>query len=633
MLARALKALRNGNLFRADASLDAAFQAFQKGNLHDAERLLEQLWQEQPHAAVAALQGQVLRASGRWPEAIAWFEKALVNDPSDARPAIAIGQLQRQLGDHEAARASFQRVVQQAGEQQKPLGLLTQGLAHAELGQADAAIAVLEQAIATDPCLIEAHQACATVLEQQGQLGAALRHQEALAALQPSALRHPLQQALTLLQLGEADESLRRMEPLLPHAGELAEIGEAFQFMTSTAGPGWLEPRRTQAALHWHRHATARPAALAPTSPGAALRVGILTAELGSHPVSQFLEGLLRHHNRQRLQLELIETQPRWENRNQELRQLAHDTLLLPQADATVRRDLIRSRHYDVILETSGFTTASGLPLLAERLAPVQCHYVGFHASTLLPSIDWFIADPALLPPELDDQFSERIWRLPRPWAACTPPGELPPLPLHPLSGPPVFGSCNQIAKIGSETLRFWAAALRAVPDAQLLVKHRFATDPRVRRRLTEVLSRSGVAADRLHLEGWAADWSTHMETYNRIDIALDATPWSSATTAFEALAMGTPLVAIRGGTLAGRMSSAALAGYGEPGWIADTPESFAAIVSGLVADLPSLRRDRDQRRRRALASPLFDGADLAAALGDALGAMVEAQRQDGPRP
>ncbi len=150
--------------------------------------------------------------------------------------------------------------------------------------------------------------------------------------------------------------------------------------------------------------------------------MGVLTAELGTHPVGHFLESFLRHHDRSRLQLELIETQPRWEERNRSLRALAHHALLLPQADPVVRRALIRERDYAVIVETSGFTTASGLPLLAERLAPVQCHYVGFHASTHLPTLDWFIADAALLPPELEPQFSERIWRLPRPWAAYTPP-------------------------------------------------------------------------------------------------------------------------------------------------------------------------------------------------------------------
>jgi predicted O-linked N-acetylglucosamine transferase (SPINDLY family) len=162
------------------------------------------------------------------------------------------------------------------------------------------------------------------------------------------------------------------------------------------------------------------------------------------------------------------------------------------------------------------------------------------------------------------------------------------------------------------------------VPEAQLLVKHRHSADPQVRARISSTLAAAGVDSARVRFEGWAADWGDHMATYNRIDLALDATPWSSATTAFEALAMGTPLVAIRGATLAGRMSTAVLEGFGEPGWIADTPEAFAAIARELTADLPALRAGRAERRQRALAGPLFDGPDLARALGDALAGMVE---------
>ena len=90
---------------------------------------------------------------------------------------------------------------------------------------------------------------------------------------------------------------------------------------------------------------------------------------------------------------------------------------------------------------------------------------------------------------------------------------------------------------------------------------------------------------------------------------------------------MGTPLVAIRGATLAGRMSSAALAGFGEPTWICDTAEQFAATVRELVADSAALRAGRETRRRRALEGALFDGPDLATALTTALEDMARQQR------
>lgn len=624
MLVRLLRAFLDSPLLSGQGSLADALAAFQKGDLATAESQLEQLWKQHPDAAIATLQGQVLRASGRWQESISWFRRALDVDRCDPRPAVAIGQLLRQLGQHDEAQTCFEEIVQHtdlglgdaSGDAIRPLCV---GLALAELGQLPEAIRPLEQAITIDPDLIEARQTLATVLERLGRISAATLQQAALATLEPANISPRLAQALAEHQMGNNAESLRQLELLLRQAPQAVVVAEAFQFVSSTAGTRWLEKRRTEASNLWTLHG----ASTAPPQPvhveGRALRVGILSADLGSHPVGHFLEGILRHYDRQRLHLELIETQPRWEPRNLNLRQLADATLLLPQADQAARRELIGQRQYDVIIETSGFTTASGLPLLSERLAPVQCHYVGFHASTLLPSIDWFIADWTLLPEELDDQFSERIWRLPRPWAAYTAPASLPPVNARQEDEPLLFGSCNQTAKLSPETLQFWAAALTAVPHAELLVKHRFAIDPQVRRRLIDQLNQLGVAPTRLHVEGWAADWAAHMETYNRMDIALDATPWSSATTAFEALAMGTPLIAIRGSTMAGRMSCAVLEGYGEPGWIAESPADFAAIARDLAGDLAGLRSSRAVRRERAQSCALFNSAELTEALTTAL--------------
>jgi predicted O-linked N-acetylglucosamine transferase (SPINDLY family) len=616
--------------------LEHALEALGRGQLAEAEAMLSNLWDQRPDAAVAALQGQVLRAGGRWDEAILWFERALEIDPADARPRLAIGQIRRQQGDAEAARACFEQVVLQAGlalafAREQPLRLLELGLGYAELDQVSNAIAALQAALALDPTLKPAHESLATLYWQEGLISQAAGHDEAIAQLEPGNVTPRVSLAMRLSQAGDQEGCLEQLVALLKEAPEDHRIREAIVFVASTAGGSWWKLLREVAKDVWQRQGSAaRPAfqGLQPAQPQGCLRVGILSAELGNHPVSCFLESFLRHHDRSRFEVELIQTQPRQETRNRVLCDLAHASLLLPQGNAEVSRDLIRERGYQVILETSGFTMASGLPLLAERLAPVQCHYVGFHASTFLPTIDWFIADPVLLPPELEQQFSERIWRLPRPWAAYTPPRALPPVQSLPEGAPPVFGSSNQIAKLGSVTLLHWAAALRAVPEASLLVKHRHAVDPQVQRRIIRTLERAGVAAERVHFEGWAPDWSAHMETYNRIDVALDATPWSSATTAFEALAMGIPLVAIRGDTLAGRMSSAALAGFGESGWIADSPEAFASIAKGLVTDLPALRAGRAERRQRALAGPLFDAIDLAKALETALAAMLDLANQ-----
>ncbi len=158
--------------------LEQALEAFGSGDLAGAEALLNILWADNPASEVAALQGQVLRAAGRWADAIAWFERALEADPSDARPLIAIGQIQLQQGEVDAAQACFEQVVLQAGlalafAPEQPLRLLELGLAYAELEKVDDATAALEEAVTADPALVEAHQTLASVLRTKGHLSEA----------------------------------------------------------------------------------------------------------------------------------------------------------------------------------------------------------------------------------------------------------------------------------------------------------------------------------------------------------------------------------------------------------------------------------------------------------------------------
>jgi predicted O-linked N-acetylglucosamine transferase (SPINDLY family) len=133
-----------------------------------------------------------------------------------------------------------------------------------------------------------------------------------------------------------------------------------------------------------------------------------------------------------------------------------------------------------------------------------------------------------------------------------------------------------------------------------------------VRQRLEDRLKAHGVHPGRLTFIAPLPLWRDHVFHYNYLDVALDTTPWSSATTGFEALSMGVPLVAIRGNRMAARMSSSLAKGLGHGEWIGSTPKAYADIVETLCADLSALRKEKATRQQETFASTLFDGPDLA---------------------
>jgi predicted O-linked N-acetylglucosamine transferase (SPINDLY family) len=145
-----------------------------------------------------------------------------------------------------------------------------------------------------------------------------------------------------------------------------------------------------------------------------------------------------------------------------------------------------------------------------------------------------------------------------------------------------------------------------------------------MRRTVLERLSAHGIATERIQLIERVADWKAHMRLYNTLDLALDTTPLNSGTTGFDALFMGTPLVALRGDWMGGRLTSAMLKALDCHAWVAESPDQFVTIVRDLLSDRGHLRRSRRDLRQRVLASHLCDGPGLAAMMDREFRLMAE---------
>jgi protein O-GlcNAc transferase len=537
---------------------------------------------------------RLLARRGRADEAMPWLMNALAVDPENARVLNILGQALKRIGETHQAMEMFQ------------------------------------EALKIDPMLTEAHVQLGACLSDLALYADAERAFRDGLAIDPENLACRINLGGTLYNQGEMEPAAAVFQEVLR---KVPDANAAFynlmftysvsyvatpQVVLDTAREFW---QAQSARTSWEKLKNQKQ--LSPWTGRIPLRVGFLSADIGNHVVGRFLDPLLRHHDPSRCQMELLSMHRRYESSSEDLIALAdgfHSLEGLSQSEGQAR---LQELGYDLIVDTSGYTGGTGLYLLNERCAPVQVHYIGYHATTGLPSMDWFIGDRETAAEELQPQFSERLWRLNRPWLAY---------PTHPVfpeatalmeTERPVLGAFCQVQKISSSTLQFWAAALRAVPDAVLVLKDRSLQDEGIRTRMEQRLVDVGVAAGRIVFLAPEPEWKEHVELYNLIDIALDTTPWSSATTAFEAIAMGTPLVAIRGDRMVSRMSSSVVRGLGQPGWIAESFDQFANHVADLCKDLHKLRAEKLDRQIKMMQSPLFDGPDLARQVEDAFLSMA----------
>ena len=351
------------------------------------------------------------------------------------------------------------------------------------------------------------------------------------------------------------------------------------------------------------------------------LRVGIISAEVGGHCVSYFLLSLVRGAVSDDAKFFIFpskdrHSEPRW----QEFLQLAEHFECIEQLSDQAACERIRSFNLDVVLETSQHMTANRLSLIARRLAPVQAHYIGMHGTTGVPAVDYFIGDNYVTPEEFSSSFTEKLLRLPRTWVCYTPPSSLPPIRITTDKLPLRLGCFNNVSKISRSCLRLWAMILLALPNSKLMIKdslRRGELDHQ--NNLVDYLRRRGVHPSRIDLLPRTDSWESHMDMYNDVDIALDTLPLTSGTTAFDALLMGTPLVAYSTSWIGGRLSASIVAGFGRADWIAESDEDYVAIVKKLSKGLVTLRKARQSRRDQFLRSELCDQAGLASSLISAL--------------
>jgi predicted O-linked N-acetylglucosamine transferase (SPINDLY family) len=221
--------------------------------------------------------------------------------------------------------------------------------------------------------------------------------------------------------------------------------------------------------------------------------------------------------------------------------------------------------------------------------------------------MDYFLADPVVVPQEERSLYAEEVVDLPC-FLCYEPPGYLPEVsPLPALGGRPfTFGCINRIEKITDRVIALWGRIFAALPEAQLVLKDGTCDDAAVRQQLLARLGAAGIAAERVRILGHSQH-AEHLRIYQEIDAGLDPFPQNGGISTAEALAMGVPVVSLFGTTISSRITCSMLAVLGTPEWVARTESEYVRIAVQAARNLPGLAHTRAELRTRLTDSPLGD--------------------------
>ena len=339
------------------------------------------------------------------------------------------------------------------------------------------------------------------------------------------------------------------------------------------------------------------------------LRIGYVSADFRRHSAYSVFGPVLEHHDHENFEVVCYSGVKREDDITRRVREAAdrwHPVLRL--SDAALAEQ-IRAERIDILVDLSGHTEGNRLLVFARKPAPVQVTAWGHATGTGVDAIDYFFADPVLVPLTERALFAEEVFDLPC-FLCYAPPQYLPEINALPaLAGAPfTFGCINRVEKISAPVMALWARILEAVPHSRLLLKPVDLDDPEVRQRLLERLQAAGVGPERVRLMGFTAH-GEHLKIYHEVDLGLDAFPQNGGVSTAEALWMGVPVVALNGETLNGRNSASILSTLDMPEWIARSEEEYVRIALAAARDPGGLAQTRSTLRARVAGSVFGDAS------------------------
>ncbi|MEL7471725.1 MAG: hypothetical protein AAGK04_00270 [Planctomycetota bacterium] len=557
---------------------------------------------------------QVLLELGRSSEGVREARRAVEAAPKNTRFLRTLGALLRQGDEHDKA----ERVYRKAAELEPAsvIALDDHAACLRHIGRPAAAASVLERAVALQP----SSALRVRLAQTSGEIG---RAELSLA---------PLRRAVAETEPG-APEGI---EARTAYASQLVCVADTDPSAPATpsdmrsAHEAWAQGARTLA----HRVGTAKGLAPMDATPSARadgrIRVGYCSWDFRKHSVAYFLEPLLEAHDRDRVEVVCYATGPVGCEVSERFQALADRWRVTPLPRERIGHEApayrawlesVRADDLDVLVETGGHTVGSALPALAAaRAAPMQMSYCGYAATTGLDAIDARLVDRVTDTPEAQAWHTERLLRLDRCFLCYRPPSHAPVVAPAPMesNGFVTFGSFNRPAKLTERTIGLWARAIAPIAGARLLLKGQAYAEESVQRSVRARFELAGLDGERVEFLGRNASTAAHLETYARVDIALDTLPYNGTTTTCEALWMGAPVLTRMGGVHAARVSASILKSVGLEEMVATDDEAFIERAAALADDASRLHRWRSSLRDRMRASALMDARSLAGAVEDA---------------
>ncbi|MFM6776844.1 MAG: hypothetical protein ACKPKP_07490 [Dolichospermum sp.] len=346
------------------------------------------------------------------------------------------------------------------------------------------------------------------------------------------------------------------------------------------------------------------------------LRIGYISECFISHSVGYLAWWLLKYHNRQEFDIHLYSLRERiYDAQQQAYKNEFGDHFHQLCPPIVTITDKINEDEIDILVDLDSLTSYSNCAILALKPAPIQVSWLGYDA-TGFPTVDYFIADNYVLPESAQDDYTEKIWRLPQNYIAIdgfnvgTPTISRESLDI-PNDGIIYFSSQTGL-KRNPDNIRLQMQIIKQVPNSYFLLKSYRSNHEDLQNFIAPLAEAEGLDLECFRFLPTALTEIEHRANLAIADIVLDTYPYNGATTTLETLWMGVPIVTRVGEQFAARNSYTMMMNVGVTEGLAWSDEEYVEWGVRLGKD-EKLRQEVVWKLRKSRQiSPLWNGKKFA---------------------
>jgi predicted O-linked N-acetylglucosamine transferase (SPINDLY family) len=340
------------------------------------------------------------------------------------------------------------------------------------------------------------------------------------------------------------------------------------------------------------------------------LKIGYLSHSFYNHSVGWLSRWLALHHDRQQVEVHAysLNHKPVADLVQQQIEKWVDHLHLLTGESADMAKQIFQDE-IDILVDLNSITLEVSCEILSLKPAPLQVTWLGWDASGL-PAIDYYIADPYVLPAEAQADYTEKIWRLPTTYVAVD--GfevGVPNIRREDLAIPSdavVYFSGQQGFKRHEENIRWQLEIIQAVPHSYFLLKGN--TAQAMQTFFAQLAQDVGVDPSRLRFLPDVPTAMQHRANLTIADVVLDTYPYNGATTTLETLWMGIPLVTRVGSQFAARNSYTLMMNAGITEGIAWTDREYIEWGIRLGQDVALRHAIAGKLQKSRQVAPLWHG-------------------------